>query len=267
MINLKNLFLKKEKYSVRLDKFIIKGDKFHLGGIKSTKSLNNGFKIIKKILPENPVIIDVGAYIGSYSLRYSTIPDSLIYAIEPIKSNFNLLSKNIQENKVDNVRYYNLGMSNKNGKMFFGNPTKKQGWRFTLEDCKDKAFSSVYADKVFKNKKIINGEYSVVQTIDNFVAKSKIKKVDFIKIDAEGHDLNILKGANKIILKYKPILQVEAIDYILQLAGLNVDDLINYIKGLNLYNLYYFTKNSKSIKKIEKNNYPRGMNLLLIPKK
>ena len=263
----KSLFRKKIKDHFKINGFLITGDKLHLGGINNTKGLNNGFKIIKKYLPEKPVVIDVGAYIGSYSLKYSAIPDSTIYSIEPLKSNFELLLKNVQYNKISNIKCFQIGVSDTNGKAFFGNPTREQGWRYRFEDAEDKAFNSIYANKVMNESNVINGEECEIVTLDDFIDKNDIKKVDFIKIDAEGHDLNVLKGANKTILKHKPILQVEAIDYILQLAGLTVDDLINYIKTLDLYDIYYFTKNSRSIKKVEGKNYPRGMNLLLIPKK
>ena len=48
-----------------------------------------------------------------------------------------------------------------------------------------------------------------LKTIDKFVKKNKIKKIDFIKIDTEGSEYFILKGGLKTIEKFKPIIQFE----------------------------------------------------------
>ena len=56
------------------------------------------------------------------------------------------------------------------------------------------------------NSKIIN---TPVNTIDNFVKENNISKIDFIKIDVEGSELNVLNGAIKSLVKFKPIVIFE----------------------------------------------------------
>ena len=70
-------------------------------------------------------------------------------------------------------------------------------------------------------------------TLDKFLEKNKkIKKIDFIKIDTEGHELEVLKGAEKTIKKFKPILMVEK-------NNLNFYAMSKILKKLN-YEIYSF---------------------------
>lgn len=259
-----------KNYEANFNDFKIFGDKYHLipfiiSNNKKNLDWNNKINILKYLLPKNPVIVDVGANVGVVSLLYSNIKGSLVYAIEPISSNYNLLLKNINYNKSNNIKPFRIGMSDKNDVVFFGNPTKKQGWRYSFSDSKDKAFSSIYAEKVIKKGKIVNGEYCEIETLDKFIEDNKIEKVNFIKIDTEGHDLYVLKGALTTIRKYIPIIQIEVIDYILQVAGKKVPEVIHYIRSLELYQIYYFVDNSRKLREIKGNIYPKGADLLLLP--
>ena len=68
-----------------------------------------------KIKNKSPIIFDVGAHIGSFTLYAKSIfPASSIYAFEPNKENFHLLEKNIKDNNFNNIHIFNNAISNKN---------------------------------------------------------------------------------------------------------------------------------------------------------
>ncbi|MFA5337019.1 MAG: FkbM family methyltransferase [Candidatus Omnitrophota bacterium] len=68
-------------------------------------------EIIKNYLPSNSVFVDVGAHHGYYSLlAYHVHKNSKIIAIEPIKENFEMLTKNIQLNKIENCELHNVSV-------------------------------------------------------------------------------------------------------------------------------------------------------------
>ena len=74
-------------------------------------------------------------------------------------------------------------------------------------------------------------EINIVK-LDDEVNNYKLTRVDLIKIDVEGYELNVLKGALLTIQKYKPILFIELDDNNLKEQGTSAFELINFIKSL-----------------------------------
>ncbi|MDC0404844.1 FkbM family methyltransferase, partial [Candidatus Pelagibacter sp.] len=72
----------------------------------------------------------------------------------------------------------------------------------------------------------------------------KIKKVDFIKLDVDGHELDVLKSGEKILKKKKPVIFIEIAPYLYPEFGYKCSELIDYIKKLK-YSFY-----SEDLKKI-----------------
>ncbi len=67
-------------------------------------------------------------------------------------------------------------------------------------------------------------------TIDNFVKENNIQRIDLIKIDTDGHELEVLKGASESIKKFKPYIIMEAGLYILKENNINFTDFFNLFK-------------------------------------
>lgn len=140
-------------------------------------------KLIEKLARESRVIIDIGANIGKYSILASKInSDARIYAIEPERNNFDLLNKNIKLNKIKNIFPIKVALSNKKG-----------------------------TSKLYKSKTNFGGhslkhkrkdfEYVKTDTLNNLF--NKLNYIDLIKIDAEGYEFEILKGARKLLSEKK----------------------------------------------------------------
>lgn len=152
------------------------------------------FFIINNYIKPGWNVIDVGANLGFYSLLLLDLvgADGQIFSFEPSKYIFEKLKKNIDANKAQNIHLFNYG-------------------------CGDREFKSVlYVDKEYSGmtsmnkeelKKIAEEEVSIV-TIDGIFCEKNIK-IDFIKIDTEGYEYSVLRGAYKLINKYKPIILVE----------------------------------------------------------
>jgi len=166
-----------------------------------------GLKILfgnKKIF--NGSFIDIGANTGSSILSFRSMGfKNIIYSFEP---NFFLFNKYLKKLKKedDNIRIFNNALSDNNSLLIFYIPyiEKKCIHYFS-------SFSKNYVESSMKNtfpgKKFILQKNKIeVNKLDNFYFK---KKIDLIKIDSEGHDLQVLKGGKKTIKKYKPILLIE----------------------------------------------------------
>ncbi|MHA1291722.1 MAG: FkbM family methyltransferase [Promethearchaeota archaeon] len=130
-------------------------------------------------------IVDIGAHIGTFTLSAGLKigEKGKIIAIEPEAKNFNQLIKNLELNKIENVVPVNIAISDFNGKANLFIDIGSQGHSLLYQD------SSIYQVPVG------------VKTLDALLQELSIDNVDLLKIDAEGAELNILKGAKKTLIK------------------------------------------------------------------
>ena len=181
------------------------------------------FTLLDLFLNKNDTFIDIGSNIGRYSFRASNIVgnNGKIFSFEPNKEVFIIQTYITKFCDMLNVMSFNLALSDKSKEIYFksiktNNPKKK--------DLIDTYTKSKILDKKKKNN------YSL--TLDNF----GIKKIKLIKIDCEGEEFNIIRGAEKTINKTKPTIILE---------DSNQKKLIKFLKKKN----YSFVKikNSRNL--------------------
>lgn len=157
--------------------------------------------------------IDIGAYIGYYSLHFAKFKNiKKIISIEPNSENFLNLQNNISLNKYD-ITAYNLACSNKNEskKLWFSDPNKKSGSSILDED--DFEYNKYSADvKENKDYQISKNDliYETVNTkkLDDIMSINE--KNIIVKIDVERHELSVLEGAKNIFFSDNNVfLQIE----------------------------------------------------------
>ena len=141
--------------------------------------------------------IDIGANKGDYSKEIITNTNSFVIAFEPMKKSF-LKLKKFEKKFSNKIKCYNIALSDKNGEniIYFQNQNSELA---SFE--KNVKYLSYIARQSIKSKKI------KVLKLDTFVKKeSKLfkKGIDFIKIDTEGYDYEVLMGSLKTINKFKP---------------------------------------------------------------
>ncbi|MFW9929363.1 MAG: FkbM family methyltransferase [Candidatus Thorarchaeota archaeon] len=164
---------------------------------KSHEPLNT--KIISKILKKGMTCIDIGGNIGYYVLleRQLVGDKGKIIAIEPLQQNFQYLKKNIQLQNFENISTFNFACGDKDGKAVFFINKKSNG-------CKVIAEGEVPPDPSLGTLSEIS-----VKMLDTLVEELKLDSVDFVRMDAEGYELHILKGLMKTLKKFKPIISIE----------------------------------------------------------
>lgn len=153
-------------------------------------------KSILQFIKPSPVVLDIGANIGWYSLVLGRLfPDSEIHAIEPSEKMFESLQLHISINDAKNIRPHKLGMSENSGECTF----------FEIPNNSVNSSMVNLTDDPAAKSQIVT-----VKTVDDFCAENNITKVDFIKCDVEGAELLVLKGAIET-LKKKPLVFCEMV--------------------------------------------------------
>jgi FkbM family methyltransferase len=148
--------------------------------------------------------IDVGAHKGEFLSYILSLNYKKIYCFEPQKKNFFILYKNFKNKK--NVQLFNLGLANKNSKiMFYENKLTSTS---TFSKSINTPFSKI-KNLILNSKNLYIDKYPInVRTLDEIFINKKIDNI-FLKIDVEGFELNVLKGAKKLLSKKVKFILIE----------------------------------------------------------
>jgi FkbM family methyltransferase len=187
---------------------------------------------------KKPIIFDVGANVGSSIKRFDLIfNDSVIHSFEPIKECFDQMVRDYP-NKRFLKNNYALGEKNTNKRFFINKHTVTSSF-FRI----NKSY-----DETDKNDKPKNNIKIKTITLDTYINLNKIKKIDILKIDTQGFELNILKGAKKSLKKVIHFVEVEIIicDYYEKKINLHEIDSIMCKNNFDLFNLQNVSYNKDS---------------------
>lgn len=157
------------------------GEKYAL--LHANKKLNNKMG--------NIILFDVGAYYGDYALLALKIftKKIKIFSFEPSSFAFTILNQTIQEKRLQKIICtFNFGYGASNEKLILN--TSGIG----------ASIASVYNLKNPNNKfKDELRQEIIIKTIDEFCLENNINQIDYLKIDVEGHEFQVLLGAKKMI--------------------------------------------------------------------
>lgn len=183
-------------------------------------------------IKEGDIVIDVGAYIGIFSLIASKQVDNkgCVYAFEPVPRNYDRLMRNMGVNKAENIKAYNLGLSDKNETLPINVP-KEIPAEATLYQC-----------SVTEISKGIEIQKDIIQarliTFDWFYNNERLNKVNVVKIDAEGAELKVLKGMGNTIKSNNLELFMEIFPPLIERIGGSLGELITFLTKLGFRSIY-----------------------------
>lgn len=146
----------------------------------------NQYNITEKNV-RNKIVVDAGANVGVFSLVAALYGCKKAYAFEPIESSCELLKENIRVNNMEDVIIpVNKALGEKNfstSMKYNGKGTVSASLKYEGKNGNDQAVDVISIDSFFKGR-----------------------RVDFIKIDTEGYEGEILLGAKETIKNHKPVL-------------------------------------------------------------
>jgi FkbM family methyltransferase len=171
-------------------------------------------EVFRQMVRPGDVAIDVGANIGAHTVALARIvgPQGGVFAFEPQRLTFQALCANIALNSFVHVRCFLQALSDVEGSLLVP----------VLNPRMENNFGGVNVSR------FTQGERVPVVRLDSL----EINRCRFIKIDVEGMELPVLKGATRLIERFHPALYVE------NNLGPDGDDLIRFIDSLG-YDLYW----------------------------
>jgi FkbM family methyltransferase len=162
-------------------------------------------------------IIDVGVNIGSVIMNLSRhAPDAAIFGFEPDPKNFAKAAANISLNDFGNITLVKKGLGEKAAavKLYRVNSANEG------------------MNRILKNSEDAGGEEIAIITLDAFSEENKLGDMDLIKIDVEGYELNVLRGARHILQTRAPLLFIELDDENLKAQGDSAGALLRFLQDL-----------------------------------
>jgi FkbM family methyltransferase len=162
--------------------------------------------LVQRLLDMDEVFWDIGANVGYFSLVAAMALKNRgrILSFEPGREAFERLQDNISLNPFTNITIYNLAVTDTDGEAVL----------YLAGDIADSS-ANLYSPGQDKTR------HEVVKTVslDNFVREQRLLRPDFIKIDVEGAEMAVLKGAQDLMAASPPLLLMEMEEKNLRAAG------------------------------------------------
>jgi FkbM family methyltransferase len=187
-------------------------------------------QLVREILKEGDIFFDVGANIGYYSFIASQQVKStgLVHAFEPISRNIRAITDGIETNAISNIAVNQLAISDTEGKLTIFQADK---------DIGNSGWASIIQTKLKHHPIEVT-----VTTLDSYVQKHNIAKIDLIKMDIEGAEFEAIKGMKTILTgSHKPSIILELNEFLLKQRALPSRDILTYLKQYG-YRFYVISR-------------------------
>lgn len=185
------------------------------------KSEVHSIRYVRECIPAGSTVIDIGANKGVFSIYMSRAvgPGGKLIAFEAQPELGEHLRAVEQSFRLDNMTIVNQGLSAETGRLILRRPEAGSG------------MASFHADAAAHLDEI---EVAVI-TLDDYVDAQNTGRVSFIKCDVEGHELDVFRGARRLLLRDRPVLLFECHD-----DEAERGELFNYLAGLGYDGYFYY---------------------------
>lgn len=174
-------------------KYFIESDDDYLDYIKDGFEPNM-VQLFKTLIRESDTILDIGANIGCTTILFGELCNK-VYAFEPSPTTFAFLEKNISRSGLNNITLQNLGLGAVPGEYTLTYAPSNRSGGFVSNQAQASAEHAI--------------EKIVIRQLDEVVNSLSLNKVDIIKIDVEGFEGQVLRGATRMLFSHKPTVVLE----------------------------------------------------------
>ena len=150
-------------------------------------------EIARRLVKPGATVLDVGANIGYYTTLLARLvgENGRVIAFEPTEYYGNVLRKNLEANRIVNVELHPLGLSDRDQ---------------VLDIQIGGSTATLHHPGV---NPLERSERIRLTTLDDFVASQGLTRIDFIKVDVDGHEPLFLRGARKTLAGFDPLILME----------------------------------------------------------
>jgi FkbM family methyltransferase len=181
-------------------------------------------KFIFPKLAKRRVCLDIGANIGNHSLFFSEFFENVI-SFEPNPLSFRLLKLNVEE--FNNIEAINLGASDIKGQLS------------ALENLTNIGETEIGRDRTGFKDEIFKEIELNVNRLDDVLPKHILSKVDFIKIDTEGHEFQALSGLKDTLMSAEAII---AFEFLVTVYTKDVPPIVDLLRSCGYKYFYEFER-------------------------
>jgi FkbM family methyltransferase len=178
--------------------------------------------LIQKLLRPGMTVLDIGAHNGFYTLLFSKLVGGhgAVIAFEPSPREHRALRLNLRINRAKNVTVHALALGEEQG------PAILHLGDNLMTGCNSlRKSTSVHGDSLI---------HVEVTTLDQSVSEYNIGQVDFIKVDVEGAELGVLKGAKRLLERQpRPVILAEVEDRRTEPWGYRASEIVRTLREIN----------------------------------
>lgn len=195
----------------------------HIGRwVEEHKRLDFDQNALPQMLPHikpGTDVFDIGANIGCYAYAFSKVARNVV-CFEPNKEAARCLRHNLKN--CNNIRLETQPLSD-----------KSVAYRVVLDNDN---IGMAYISEDVPN----TIDYDNTTTFDNFIYRTESYYPGFIKIDVEGYELHVLRGGEKAIRSFKPVMVIEINDHTLKRTGVHRNEIFQWLlnHGYSFRNIY-----------------------------
>ncbi len=158
------------------------------------------FLALMALVDTDAICLDIGANIGFITLALTLLaPRGRVYSFEPNPRAYECLVRNLEQNHLCNVSVHNMAVSSRTEPLLYHEHSDGTAWGITTA-------SSGHTDLGAHYSRALEVQAT---SLDDWLAREALDRIDVIKIDVEGGDLEVLKGARGVLEKHRPVVVLE----------------------------------------------------------
>ena len=234
-------------------------------GARHTSFVEDEIIGLDEFVGPGDVCLDIGGEYGLYAWTLASLvgPDGIVHCVEAQPGLASVLARHAQWLGAPNVSIHNLALSDRIGTGHLSQPRRRglpvHGRTFLADDT-----SGLGSNVEFHEHRDIEVP---VDTLDDFVARLGLARLDFIKADIEGAEARLLAGGRSTLERFRPVLLIELEDRHLERFDTNVADVVRTLADLG-YEPHHWEWDTNSSSKPKTGIWRPGIhdrNVLFLP--
>lgn len=169
-------------------------------------------------LREGDTFFDIGGHFGQYTIAagLKVGPTGSVHVFEPGRVQDKYLRRNIELNKLQNVTVANLALSDKPGELALHTPS----------------FADIGKSQLADPETVTDAVRVPVTTLDQYCTDRDIDRIDVMKVDVEGAEFGVFKGAERVMREFPPrAIFYESVDSLCEAFGHSPEEMHTYLEA------------------------------------